>query len=198
MQYINKWAWLHSNKTLFRKKKKLAEGCIYWLLSKPQCCAVFYLVTQSCLTLWDPVDCSLSGSSVHRDSPGKNTGVGCHALLQRIFPTQWLNPGLLHCRQILYQLSQQGSPKILEWVAYSFSRGFSPPRSQTGVSCTAGRFLTSWATREAPKPQWWHGNEKKEIIWGVEKKYHILKSAWIRVGRRGRSQRFQTMHQSLK
>ena len=43
------------------------------------------------------------------DSPGKNTGVGHHALLQGIFPTQGSNPGLLHCRQILYQLSHQGS-----------------------------------------------------------------------------------------
>ena len=43
-------------------------------------------------------------SSVHGDSPGKNTGVGCHALLQGIFPIQGSNPGLLHCRQILYQL----------------------------------------------------------------------------------------------
>ena len=49
------------------------------------------------------------GSSVHRDSPGKNTGVGCHALLQGISPTQRLNPGLPHCRQILYHLSHQGS-----------------------------------------------------------------------------------------
>ena len=44
------------------------------------------------------------------DSPGKNTGVGCHFLLQGIFPTQELNPGLLHCRQILYRLSYEGSP----------------------------------------------------------------------------------------
>ena len=50
------------------------------------------------------MDCSLPGSSVHGDSLGKNTGVGCHALLQGIFPTQGLNPGLLHHRQILYQL----------------------------------------------------------------------------------------------
>jgi len=55
------------------------------------------------------MDCSLPGSSVHRDSPGKNTGMGCHALLQGIFPTQGLNTGLLHCRQILYCLSHQGS-----------------------------------------------------------------------------------------
>ena len=50
------------------------------------------------------------GSSVHENSPGKNPGVGCHILLQRIFSTQGSNPGLLNCRQILYQLSYQGSP----------------------------------------------------------------------------------------
>ena len=66
------------------------------------------LVAQSGQTLCDPMDCSLPGSSVHGDSPGKNTG--CYALLQGIFPTQGLNPGLLHCRWILYCLSHQGSP----------------------------------------------------------------------------------------
>ena len=54
-------------------------------------CAV--LSRSVCLTLCNPVDCSPPGSSVHGDSPGKNTGVDCHALLQRIFPTQGLNPG---------------------------------------------------------------------------------------------------------
>ena len=53
--------------------------------------------------------------------------MGSLSLLQGIFPTQQLNPGLLHCRHILYQLSHQGSPRILEWVAYSFSRGPSDP-----------------------------------------------------------------------
>ena len=55
------------------------------------------------------MDHSPPGSSVHGDSPGKNTKVGCHTLLQVIFPTQGLNPGLPHCRQILYRLSHQGS-----------------------------------------------------------------------------------------
>ena len=68
------------------------------------------LVAQSCLTLCDPMDYTLPGSSVHRNSPGKNTGVDCHALLQGIFPTQGLNPGLSHCRQILYYLNHPGSP----------------------------------------------------------------------------------------
>ena len=58
------------------------------------------LVTQFCPTLCDPMDCSPPGASVHEDSPGKNTGVGCDALLQEIFPTQESNPGLPNCRQI--------------------------------------------------------------------------------------------------
>ena len=45
-------------------------------------------VTQSCPTLCDPMDCSLPGSSCPWDFPGKSTGVGCHFLLQGIFPTQ--------------------------------------------------------------------------------------------------------------
>ena len=71
------------------------------------------LMAQSCLTLCDRMDCSPPGSSDRRDSPGKNTGVGCHALLQGIISTQELNQDLLHCRQILYQLSYQGSPIFL-------------------------------------------------------------------------------------
>ena len=110
------------------------------------------LVAQSCPTLCDPVGCSLPGSSVHMDSPGKNTGVGSHVHLQGISPTQGSNPGLLHCRWILYHLSHQGSPRILEWVAYSFFRGTSQPRNQTRVSCIAGGFFTSWATQVFNQP----------------------------------------------
>ena len=71
-------------------------------------CAVLCLVAQFCPTLCELMDCSPPGSSAHGDSPSKNTGVGCHALLQGIFPTQGLNPGLSHCRRILYHLSHQG------------------------------------------------------------------------------------------
>ena len=74
---------------------------------------VLCLVAQSCLTLCELMDCSLPGSSVHGDSLGKNTGVGCHALLQGIFPTQGLNPDLPHCRWILYRLSHRGSPPLI-------------------------------------------------------------------------------------
>ena len=56
------------------------------------------------------------------NSPGQNTGMGSLSLLQGIFPTQGSNTGLPHCGWILYQPSHKGSPRILEWVAYPFSR----------------------------------------------------------------------------
>ena len=68
------------------------------------------LVTQLCLTLCDPMDCSPLGSSVLGNCPGKNTGVGCHSLLQGICLTQESNLSLPHCRKIPYHLSHQGSP----------------------------------------------------------------------------------------
>ena len=71
------------------------------------------LVAQSCPTLCDPMDCSPPGSSAQADSSGKNTGVGCHALLQGIFPTQGSNLSFPYCGQILYCLSHQTSPLIL-------------------------------------------------------------------------------------
>ena len=122
-----------------------AWGSIY-LQTSPVLC----LVSQLCLTLWDPRNCSPSGSSIHGDSPGKNTGVGSLSLLQGIFPTQGSNPGLQHCRRILYQLSHKGSPRILEWVAYPFSIGSSWLGNLTSISCIAGWFFTNWAIREAP------------------------------------------------
>ena len=102
-------------------------------------------VTQSCLTLCDPMN-----YTVPWNSSGQNTGVGSLALLQDVFPTQGSNPGLPHCRWILYQLSHKGSPRTLEWVAYPFSSRSSWLRNQTGVSCIAGGFFTNWAIREAP------------------------------------------------
>ena len=65
-------------------------------------------------------------------SPGQNNGVGSLSLLHRVFPTQGSNPGLLHCRRILYQLSHKGSPRILKWVAYPFSRGSAWPGIEPG------------------------------------------------------------------
>ena len=88
-----------------------ASGTTTWE-SLVHTCKVKMLVTQSCVTLCDPMGCSLLGSSVH---------------------------GILQAR-------------ILEWVAISFSRGSSWPRTQTRVSCIAGRFFTIWTTREAVHP----------------------------------------------
>ena len=101
-------------------------------------------VTQSCLTLCDPMDYTVHGILQGRI----REWAGSLSLLQGIFPTQGLNPGLPHCRQILYQLSHKGSPRILEWVAYPFSSRSSQPRNQTRVSCIAGGFFTNWAIRE--------------------------------------------------
>ena len=93
---------------------------------------VLCLVARLCLTLGDPIASSPPGSSVPGDSRGKNTGVGFHALLQGIFPTQGSNPGLQHCREILYQLSHKGSPRILEWVAIPSPEGLPDPGIQPG------------------------------------------------------------------
>ena len=100
-------------------------------------------VTQSCPTFCNPTD-----YTVHGILQARLLEWEAFPLSRGSFPTQGSNPGLPHCRQILYQLSQKGSPRILEWVAYPFSRISSWPRNQTEVSCNAGRFFTNWATRE--------------------------------------------------
>ena len=105
------WLTVERESRLTQRVFTWAAGLLMMLFSEPierwiqifvcWICAVLCLVAQSCLTLCDSLNCSLPGSSVHWDSPGKYTGMGCHAL-QGIFPTQGSNPGLLHCRQILY------------------------------------------------------------------------------------------------
>ena len=101
----------------------------------------------------DPMVCSPPGSSVHGDSPDKNTGVGCHVLLQGIFPTQGLNSDLLHCRWILYHLSHQGSPD---------SHLFMPSQTKSEFaialwSCGFASFLASFSPSFLPSflpPHW--------------------------------------------
>ena len=73
------------------------------------------------------------------DSPGKNTEV--------MLSSKWSS--WPRDQTQVFHLSLQGSPRILECVAYPFSRESSQPRNWTGVSCIAGEFFTSWATREA-------------------------------------------------
>ena len=74
------------------------------------------LVAQLCPILWDPMDCSHTSLLSSCDFPGKNTGVGCHPLLQGILPTQGWNPGLQHCRQILYHLSHYMPGAVINWL----------------------------------------------------------------------------------
>ena len=71
-------------------------------------CWLVGLVAKLRLTLATPW--TVARQALSRDSPGKNTGVGCHFLLQGIFLTQGSNLGLLHCRQIVYQLRYKGRP----------------------------------------------------------------------------------------
>ena len=84
----------------------------------------------------------LQADSSPTESQGKpkNTGVGSLSLLQRIFPTQESNQGLLHCRWILYQLSYEGSPRV---SCHFLFQGSSPTMDRTHVSCIAGRVFTS-------------------------------------------------------
>ena len=101
-------------------------------------------VPQSCPTPCDPMDCS------PWNSPGQNTDVGSLFLLQGIFPTQGSNPGLPHCRQILYQLSHKKKARILEWVAYPFSSRSSRPRNRTTVSGHCRRILYQLSYKGRP------------------------------------------------
>ena len=97
-------------------------------------------------TLCDPMD-----YTAHGILQARILEWGAFPFSRGIFPTQGLNPGLPHCRWLLYQLSHKGSPRILEWVAYPFSSRSSQPRNQTRVSCIAGRFFTNSVVREAPE-----------------------------------------------
>ena len=111
-------------------------------------------VTQSCPTLCDPLDYTFRGILQARILEWVAIPFSRGSLLQGIFPTQWSYPGLLHCRQILYQLIHNRNPRILEWLAYPFSRGSSWPR----ISCIASGFFTSWAIRKAPGQNGHHQN----------------------------------------
>ena len=98
--------------------------------------------------------CSPPGSSVRGDSPGKTTGVGCHALLQGILPTQGSSPGLSHCRWILYHLSHQGSPGTLErQYSESFKRGLSSTWSENLQTCKLG-FKDTGARDQTDNTPW--------------------------------------------
>jgi len=89
--------------------------------------------------------------------PGQNTGVGSLSLLQGNFPTQGSNPGLLHCRWILYQLGHKKSPRILELVAYPFSSRSSRPRKS--------EFITEPTGKERREEERFDGKYKVDVLW---------------------------------
>ena len=96
----------------------------------------------SCLTVYNSMDCSPPGSSGHGIFLGKNTGVGCHFLLQGIFLTQGSNPGIPHCRWILYSLIHLGSP-IRSDQSLSRVRLFVTPRTAAHQALLSMEILQS-------------------------------------------------------
>ena len=149
MKKIKKWKQLClvRNVAYLKKKKKLLKKLTAFLYVLY--CAVLCWVTQLYPILCHPWTIGLLWTW---DFPGKNTGVGCHALLRGVFLTQGLNPGLTHCRQILYHLSHQGSPRILEWVDYPFSRETSQPRNGTGGSPALQEIVYQLSYQGSPCP----------------------------------------------
>ena len=97
-----------------KKKKEVLDLDVVWcdfvicICNIMFICNMLLLLSCSVVSLCDPMDCSPPGSSVHGDSPGKNTGVGSLSLLQEIFPTQESNLCHPHCRWILYQAELPG------------------------------------------------------------------------------------------
>ena len=126
-------------------------GCEIWTIKKAIAAA------QSCPTLCDPIDGSPPDSPVP-GSPGKNTGVGCHFLLQcRKVKSQsevvqlclpLSNP--MDCSLLGSSVHGIFQAIVLDWIAIFFSRGSSQPRARTQVSCIVDRRFTVWATREVP------------------------------------------------
>ena len=127
---------------------------------------VLVLVAQSCPTLCDPIDCSPPGSSVHEDSPGKKTGVGCHSLLHGIFLTQGLNPGLLHCRQI-FTIWPPGKPSLLLLSHFSRVRLCATPETAAHQAPPSLGFSRQehWSGLPFPSPM--HESEKWKWIRSV-------------------------------
>ena len=103
------------------------------------------LASQSCLTLCDPMQCSPPGPSVPGDSPGKNIGMGCHALLQGVFPTEGLNLHLLcllHWQVGSLPLAPPGKTLVFD---NPFILCKSPDSSTTGGKRQREKYCVKWA-----------------------------------------------------
>ena len=140
------------------------------------------LVSESCSVMCNSLQ--LHGLYSPRNSPGQNTGVGSHSLLQGVFPAQGPNPGLPHCRWILYQQSHKGSPKLPYDPAISLL-GIYPEETRTEKDVHTSMFIAAqftiprtWKQSRCPSIDRWMDNEvvvhihneilhiyKKEHIW---------------------------------
>ena len=139
---------------------------LQWFQGKRRIKYVLCLVSQWCLTLCDPTDCNPPGSSVHGDSPGKNIGIGCHALLQGNLP----NPGILQCRWILYWLSHWGSPRILEVGSLSLLQGIFPTQEWNQGLLHCRWILYQLSYQGAPNTSaviWKNQGTRKEVVTNV-------------------------------
>ena len=116
------------------------------------CCAML-----SCSVVSDSFqhhELYLQGSSCSWDSPGKNTGVGCHTLLQGICPSQGSNPGIPHCRWILYHLSHQGSPRIAGVGTLSLLHGIFLIQKSKGGLLLCRQILYQLSYQGSPYPHY--------------------------------------------
>ena len=126
--------------------------------------------------------CSLRGSSVHGDSPGKNIGVGCHALLQGIFPTQGSNPGLSHCRRVLYYLTP-GKPKNTGVGSLSLLQGIFPtqglnpglPHCRWILYCLGHHLNTVKSGWSGLERQLYKDPQAPVQAWGTQQGFIIIK-----------------------
>ena len=130
------WAMIHRVAKHQRRLKQFSTAHTEYLKVK---------VSQSCPTLMRP-----HGLYSRWNCQGQNTGVGNLSLRQGIFPIQGSNSSLPHCRQIVYQLSHKGRPRILEWVAYPFSSGSSRPRNPTRGLLHCRRILYQLSYQGSP------------------------------------------------
>ena len=188
MRYENSCGFSFLSDKLIQERKAQA-ACLS--PSSPPCLTpadwpVLCWVAQSCPTPSNPMDCSPPGSSVHGDSPGKNTGVGCHALLQGIFPSQGSKPGLQHCRQVL----TIWAPGQVGRLAYLLQSPHGPGAGE-GIKAVRGwmtlpLLLLAWSP-EGPRISdrqqgglsegrgrlWW-----SQCIWHAAKHFRAVSSPW--------------------
>ena len=147
------------------------------------------LVSQSCSTLW-PQGLKPARLLCPWDSPGKNTGVDCHSLVQRIFQTQGSNPGFLHCKQILYQLSYKEDPNRRYICTYRWMYHIDWEREREIEICfkELTHLTVESSKSKTQRTGWQTGNSSKNYhcnswvnwwTWGLETQAESLESKFL-------------------